>query len=115
MTEPLLSIQIRDGCATLAKEETRGVIGWAVRKLFLRAIQVLTVGHVMLEYGVARGTLRHARCGIDCHLAVKHTEVLAPEAGRLSVDREVRLPASHDLRGDAAMPRQAATGQHFLF
>ena len=47
------------------------------------------IWHVMLEDGVAGGALRHPRCGIDCHLAVKHVEVLAPEAGRLSLGGDV--------------------------
>ena len=71
--------------------------GRAVRKLLLPrllAIHVLIVWHVMLENGVSGGIFRHARGGIDSHLAVKHAEVLAPGDSMSSVEVEVLVVAS---------------------
>ena len=92
--------------------------GREVQELFLTrvlALQILIVGHVMLEYGVAGGILRRARCGIDSHLAVKHAEVLSPATGRLILGGTVRLPIAHDLRGDTTLQRQTAASYYFLF
>ena len=94
------------------------MIGRTVRKLFLPrllAIHVLIVWHVMLENGVSGGILQHAQGGIDSHLAVKHDEVLAPGAGRLSLGGKVRLPIAHDLHGDTTLQRQAVASYNFLF
>ena len=44
---------------------------------------------------------------------MKHAEVLAPAAGRLSY--KVRFPIAHDLGSDTTLQRQAAAGSHFLF
>ena len=95
LTEPGLPIRVADGCARLAEEEARGVSGRELQELFLArvlAVQILIVWHVMLEYGVSGGILRHTRGGLDSHLTVKHAEVLAPAAGRLTLGSKVRLP-----------------------
>ena len=81
----------------------------------LLAIHVLIVWHVMLKNGVSGSILRHARCGIDSHLSVKHAEVLAPAAGRLILGGKVRLPIAHDLGSDTTLQGQAAAGSDFLF
>ena len=44
---------------------------------------------------------------------MKHAEVLAPAAERLSF--KVRLPIAHDLCSDTTLQRQAAAGSDFLF
>ena len=113
-----MPIRVPDGLARLSEKEARGVSGRAVRKLFLPrllAVHVLIVWHVMLKNGVSGCILRHARCGIDGHLAVQHAEVLAPDAGRLSLSGKVRLPIAHDLRCDTTLQRQAVASYDFLF
>jgi len=81
----------------------------------LLAVRLLVVGHVVLQDGVAGLALRHARDGVDGHLAVKHAQVLAPGAGRLLLGGEVRLPVAHDSCGDTALQRRRATSYYFLF